>query len=62
MAVYPFLQVDAFTDQALGGNPCVVLMECGDLDEPTMQALALEMNLSETAFLLSVSEQDIVVR
>lgn len=62
MAIYPFFQVDAFTNQALGGNPCAVLMECGDLDEPTMQALALEMNLSETAFILSFSEKDVVVR
>jgi trans-2,3-dihydro-3-hydroxyanthranilate isomerase len=62
MAVYPFFQVDAFTDQALGGNPCAILMNCGELDELTMQALALEMNLSETAFILSASKTDIVVR
>ena len=44
-------QVDAFTDERFKGNPAAVCL----LDEPTdhawMQSLALEMNLSETAFL-----------
>ena len=45
-----FHQVDAFTDQPFQGNPAAVLV----LDEPAdpawMQSVALEMNLSETAF------------
>ncbi len=62
MALHRFYQVDAFTDHALCGNPCVVVMESPDLSENTMQALALEMNISETAFILSVSEKGIAVR
>ena len=45
-------QVDAFTQQRFSGNPAAVCL----LDEPRedewMQAVASEMNLSETAFLL----------
>lgn len=50
MPVYPLYQVDAFTTTPLGGNPCAVLFDCDDLSEATMQAIAREMNLSETAF------------
>lgn len=47
-----FLHVDAFTKQKLHGNPCAVVFDADDFDVPTMQAIALEMNLSETVFLL----------
>ncbi|MSP14365.1 MAG: PhzF family phenazine biosynthesis protein [Chloroflexi bacterium] len=50
MARYPFMQVDAFTDRPLGGNPCAILFDTEDLDAQTMQAIAREMNLSETSF------------
>ncbi len=50
MSRYPYYLVDAFTTVALGGNPCAVLLDADGLDEPTMQAIAREMNLSETAF------------
>ncbi|MGF1597314.1 MAG: PhzF family phenazine biosynthesis protein [Acidimicrobiales bacterium] len=44
------IQVDAFTDTPFRGNPAAVAL----LDEPRhdafLQAVALEMNLSETAF------------
>jgi trans-2,3-dihydro-3-hydroxyanthranilate isomerase len=50
MPTYPFMQVDAFTDRPLGGNPCAVLFDTDDLDDRTMLAIAREMNLSETAF------------
>lgn len=47
---YPIYTVDAFTDHIFGGNPAA----CCPLDEflPTsiMQQLAMENNLSETAF------------
>jgi PhzF family phenazine biosynthesis protein len=47
------VQVDAFTDRPFGGNPAMVCL----LDEPGneawMQTLAAEMNLSETAFLVT---------
>lgn len=45
-------QVDAFTSRMFGGNPaCVVALERW-LDEATLQAIAAENNLSETAFLV----------
>ncbi len=46
------LQVDAFTSEPLQGNPCAVVLDADDLDPSTMQAIALEMNLSETAFVM----------
>jgi len=52
MKYYPFLQVDAFTQNALGGNPCAVFFNCEDMDEKTMLAVTREMNLSESAFVL----------
>lgn len=50
MPTYPMMQVDAFTDQPLGGNPCAVLFDTDGMDGDTMLAIAREMNLSETAF------------
>lgn len=44
------LQIDTFTDTVLGGNPAAVCPLDSWLDEPTMQAIAAENNLSETAF------------
>ena len=43
---------DVFTDRPLTGNPLAVFTDARALDEPTMQALAREMNLSETVFVL----------
>jgi trans-2,3-dihydro-3-hydroxyanthranilate isomerase len=50
MPTYSLYQVDAFTITPLGGNPCAVLFDCADLSDASMQAIAREMNLSETAF------------
>jgi PhzF family phenazine biosynthesis protein len=47
----PLVQVDAFTDRAFGGNPAAVCLLDGPADPGWMQAVASEMNLSETAFL-----------
>lgn len=46
------VQVDAFTSTRFRGNPAAVaFFEPGELpDDATLQAIALEMNLSETAF------------
>lgn len=45
-------QIDAFTDERFKGNPAAVCVLDGRRDDDWMQALAGEMNLSETAFLL----------
>ncbi len=46
-----FVQIDAFTDTAFGGNPAAVCVLDGPADPAWMQDVAREMNLSETAFL-----------
>jgi len=62
MKSYPFMQIDAFTDRPLGGNPCAVLFDTDDLADETMQAVALEMNLSETAYARSSRVADFGAR
>ena len=51
-----FVQVDAFTDQPFAGNPAAIFITDAPRDEVWMQAVAREMNLSETAFLHPVAE------
>lgn len=43
--------VDAFTSEPFRGNPAAVCVLDGPLDESVMRNIAMEMNLSETAFL-----------
>lgn len=62
MPGYAFMQVDAFTDRPLGGNPCAILFDSDDLDTDTMLAIAREMNLSETAFVRRSQTADFGVR
>jgi PhzF family phenazine biosynthesis protein len=42
--------IDAFTDKLFGGNPAAVIPLESWLPDPTLQAIAAENNLSETAF------------
>jgi PhzF family phenazine biosynthesis protein len=49
----PLYQVDAFTDQVFSGNPAAVCPLERWLDDAMLQAIALENNLSETAFLVA---------
>ena len=51
MAV-PLLQIDSFTNRPFAGNPAAVCLLEAPRDERWMQNVALEMNLSETAFLV----------
>ena len=53
---HPLIQVDAFTDTPFAGNPAAVCLLDGPADEAWMQALAGEMNLSETAYLYPVED------
>ena len=48
----PLYQVDAFTDQLFRGNPAGVCLLATPQPDEWMAAVAREMNLSETAFLL----------
>lgn len=47
----PIIQVDAFTAEPFGGNPAAVCILDATTSDDWMQAVAMEMNLSETAFL-----------
>ncbi|HEY8785210.1 MAG TPA: PhzF family phenazine biosynthesis protein [Candidatus Limnocylindria bacterium] len=55
MTRYEYRIVDVFTDKAFGGNPLAVFREPGKLDAATMQAIAKELHLSETTFVLPPS-------
>jgi PhzF family phenazine biosynthesis protein len=48
----PFAQIDAFADQPFAGNPAAVMPLSDWLDDATLQAIAAENNLSETAFII----------
>ncbi len=50
MTSIPLYQLDAFTDRPFGGNPAAVCPLDEWLPDDVMQAIALENNLSETAF------------
>ena len=49
---YEFVQVDVFTQTPLTGNPLAIFVDARGLNDGEMQALAREMNLSETTFIL----------
>jgi PhzF family phenazine biosynthesis protein len=48
----PLFQIDAFTSEPFKGNPAAVCLLNEKIPDTRMQKIALEMNLSETAFLL----------
>lgn len=50
-------QVDAFTKEPFRGNPAAVCLLTEPKPDEWMQAVAAEMNLSETAFLLAEGDQ-----
>ena len=59
---YRFVQVDVFTDRVFGGNPLAVVFEATGLSDGEMQAIAREMNLSETTFILPPTRGDCAAR
>ena len=48
----PIFQIDAFTTRRFAGNPAAVMPMDRFLDDVTLQAIAAENNLAETAFLV----------
>lgn len=50
MTPLPFFQVDAFADRPFTGNPAAVMPLTEWLPDATLQSIAAENNLSETAF------------
>ena len=57
MTEIPLYQVDAFSPAPFKGNPAAVCLLPQTSDDATLQAIAAEMNLSETAFLLREGRQ-----
>ncbi len=55
---YQFVQVDVFTDRVFGGNPLAVVRDARGLTDGEMAAIAGEMNLSETTFVLPPTRPD----
>ena len=53
---------NVFAETPLGGNPLAVFEDGGELDDATMQALALQFNLSETTFVMPSAEATARVR
>lgn len=51
MTTCPFYIVDVFTDKPYSGNQLAVIGDAGGLSDNTMQAIAREMNYSETTFI-----------
>jgi PhzF family phenazine biosynthesis protein len=52
----PIYQVDAFTSRVFGGNPAAVVILEEWLPDETLQCIAAENNLSETAFVIPTKE------
>ena len=52
----PIYQVDAFAAKVFSGNPAAVMPLQQWLDDDTLQAIAMENNLSETAFLVACDQ------
>ena len=52
MREYRFHHVDVFADGPLAGNPLAVFPEGDGLSDAEMQAIARELHLSETTFVL----------
>ncbi len=52
MKSYRYLHYDVFTDHLFGGNQLAVVLDGRGLSPETMQAIAAEMNFSETTFVL----------
>jgi PhzF family phenazine biosynthesis protein len=62
MTTYAYRIVNVFAETPLAGNPLCVFEDAGGLDDATMQALALQFNLSETTFVLPSSRATAHVR
>jgi len=59
---YAYRIVNVFAESPLAGNPLCVFEDGSGLDDATMQALALQFNLSETTFILPSSNATARVR
>jgi trans-2,3-dihydro-3-hydroxyanthranilate isomerase len=53
---FRYVLADVFTETPLAGNQLAVFTDARDLDDETMQALALELGFSESVFVLTARE------
>ncbi len=56
MTARSILRIDAFTTRRFCGNPAAVLLDADGLSDEQMRAIAAEMNVSETCFLLPATD------
>jgi PhzF family phenazine biosynthesis protein len=54
----PFVQIDAFADAPFTGNPAAVMPLAAWLPDATLQAIAQENNLAETAFIVPCADPE----
>ena len=54
----PIFQVDAFAERPFAGNPAAVVLDAQRLSERQMQAIAFEMRVAGTAFILPAVRPD----
>jgi trans-2,3-dihydro-3-hydroxyanthranilate isomerase len=59
---YRYLHLDVFTSEKFGGNPLAVFTDARGLAAETMQAVAREMNFSESTFILPAEQPDTDIR
>jgi trans-2,3-dihydro-3-hydroxyanthranilate isomerase len=59
---YRYLHYDVFTDRPFGGNQLAVFLDGRGLPKETMQAIAKEMNFSETTFVFPAESADTIAR
>jgi PhzF family phenazine biosynthesis protein len=62
MNKFKFWQVDSFTNIPFKGNPAAVFIHDVDINDDLMQNIAIEMNLSETAFIYLRKDQSPMLR
>lgn len=62
MPAYAFRVVNVFAEEPFGGNPLAVFEDARGMDDSTMQALALQFNLSESTFVLPSARATALVR
>src|SRR5580704_5537187 len=59
---HPYRVVDVFTTEPRAGNPLAVFPDAGGFSGTTMQKIAGELNLAETAFVLPATRNDCAAR
>ena len=62
MRSYRYIHLDVFTDHLFGGNQLAVFLDGRGLAAGQMQAIAKEMNFSETTFVLPPEDRDTDMR